>query len=168
MKANENYIYAGSVAGELFRVCIENLHVEMYKVCQKITSMAINDDSVILGTREGKLYICNQRENEKRVIITERKEKLVLVRRWLDVEKHTCDSRQIKLHVCGEIDFNGRLIRFLKESRYKFQVIEHENKAVPEGIEWCKYPYLTFGDKFLAGGMLLDEFVKQGVIERLI
>ena len=74
----------------------------------------------------------------------------------------------MRLHTLNNIDFNGRLIDFLARGQYAFKIEQHSSDEQITKIEWWKYPYITFGERFLASGMLLDEFYKQHVIERLI
>lgn len=168
VKAVNNYIYTGSVAGEIFRICLDDFCTDVFKTLSEITSIFVDKDSIFIGTRVGKLSLFDKSLYGKKVIVPIRKKVAVSIKRSLDLKKDVCDFQQVKLHIYGGIDFNGRLIKFLKDSQYIFQIIEHEKEDIAVDIEWYKYPYLTFGNRFLASGMLLDEFSKQGVIERLI
>ena len=82
-------------------------------------------------------------------------------------EECSCDGI-VQFHILDHIDFNGRLINFLANGKYVFKIEPHSSNEAIANIEWWKYPYITFDGEFLASGILLDEFCKQHVIERLI
>lgn len=158
-------IYGASVSGEVFKIHIRSLSTQVCKTNYLITTLVWNGKFIILGTREGNVHICDESQMEDFNLILETS--LVFTSRFHYENKQFRD-KTVRLHTLNNIDFNGRLIDFLARGQYAFKIEQHSSDEQITKIEWWKYPYITFGERFLASGMLLDEFYKQHVIERLI
>lgn len=163
--AVHEYIYGASVSGEVFKIHIRSLSTQVCKTNYLITALVWNGKFIILGTREGNVHICDESQMEDFNLILETS--LVFTSRFHYENKQFRD-KTVRLHTLNNIDFNGRLIDFLARGQYAFKIEQHSSDEQITKIEWWKYPYITFGERFLASGMLLDEFYKQHVIERLI
>lgn len=161
------YVYGGSVGGDVFRLNIGTLSTKMLKTDCSITSLILNGDSIILGTREGNIHTCSTDDMKEFVPILKSLPYSVHKFCYED-EECSPDRGIVQLHISDRIDFNGRLINFLFSGQYVFKIEPHSSDEQITDIEWWKYPYITFGGKFFASGMLLDEFYKQHVIERLV
>lgn len=163
---HNDYVYGGSVSGEVFKLHIGSLSTHICKTDYLITSLILNENSIILGTRTGKIHICS--EDNMKAFIPTLKNIPYSVQKFYYEDDNCFYNESVQLHISDRIDFNGRLISFLASGQYVFKIKSHNTDDQIKNIEWWKYPYITFGGKFLASGMLLDEFYKQHVIERLI
>lgn len=161
-----DYIYGGSVSGEVFKIHIGSLVTKLRKTDYLITSLIPNGNSIILGTRRGSVHKCGI-EDMKSFVPTLKTFPYSVQKFHYGDEECSCDGI-VQFHILDHIDFNGRLINFLANGKYVFKIEPHGSNEAIANIEWWKYPYITFDGEFLASGILLDEFCKQHVIERLI
>lgn len=163
---NNNSIYCASITGELFQIHLNTNEIKKVETSKEITSLTLCDNTIIYGTRTGELYSIGT-EGWTSFFCYTQSFKIENMHFFFTSGKRGCIDN-IKLHIEDKIDFNGRLIGFLASLGHKFNVVNHSKDDWVQACEWWKYPFVTFNDTFLASGMLLDEFIKRNVIERLL